>query len=308
MKTFEIRKVLVAMDFSPESMNALKTAVAICKRQFAVLTLIHVVEIPLFYTVESGRMLNAMLPGLVKIANENLGALSKKIAIEHSIPVSHIVQSGNAADEVCRWAFDYETDLVVTGTHGTSGLREFFLGSNSYRVVKNAPCPVLTIPGNNTWIDFRKILFPVRLVPHILDKYDIVRPIAKKNGSSMLIAGLVDKREVADANEMSVLVDYIRNQISEDDIICNGKVYYCEDITKQVLTLSNLEKPDLIVITTSLDETIRDFFLGPYSQGIVNRSLFPVLSIRPSFSDQSQQSLSKRIVDNFDSLYQRASA
>jgi nucleotide-binding universal stress UspA family protein len=299
METYKIKRVLVPIDFSTVSLNALETAVAICKRQLATLTLIHVVENTyVLFPPEAGGATGAILPDLVKNANETLNELAKKLRTNHDLVINHIVQSGNPADEICRWALHKEFNLIVMGTHGASGLREFFLGSNAYRVVKNSPCPVLTIPGSNTWIDFKKILFPIRMVPHALDKYDIVRPIIQKNGSSMTIAGIVKKNAATGFVEMKELVETVQSKIIEDDVICQSEIHYCEDVSKQVLTISETEKPDLIVITATLDSSLKDFFLGPYTQDIVNHARYPVLSIRPDISEDPAKSLSTIVNHN----------
>ena len=287
MKTYEIKKVLMPVDFSEVSKNALQTAIAICKRQLSTLTLMYVIENTYtLFTPGEVMAVSTILPGLIKDANENLGKLAKELRVKHDLVVNHIVQSGNAADEICQWAYHKEIDLIVMGTHGTSGLREFFLGSTAYRVVKNAPCPVMTIPGTNRWLDFKKILFPVRMVPHALDKYDIVRPIIRKNAASLLIAGVVKKTDSTGVLEMDSLVNTVRTKIAEDNVICGSEVHYCEGIARMVLDIANLEKPDLIVITATLDTSLKDFFLGPYTQDIVNHSQFPVLSIRPEISKE----------------------
>jgi nucleotide-binding universal stress UspA family protein len=296
METYNIKKVLVPIDFSTVSLNALETAIAICKRQLATLTLIHVVENTyVLFPPEAGGATGAILPDLVKNANETLNELAKKLRTNHDLVINHIVQSGNPADEICRWALHKEFNLVVMGTHGASGLREFFLGSNAYRVVKNSPCPVLTIPGSNTWIDFKKILFPIRMVSNALDKYDVVRPIIQKNGSSMTIAGIVKKNDATGFIEMKELVESVQSKITEDDVICQSEIHYCEDVSKQVLSISESEKPDLIVITATLDSSLKDFFLGPYTQDIVNHAQYPVLSIRPEIAVDSVKSLSSII-------------
>jgi len=182
--------------------------------------------------------------------------------------------------------------MIVMGTHGTSGLREFFLGSNAYRVVKNSPCAVLTLPGTNQWLDFKRILFPVRMVQHALDKYENVRPIIRKNKSSLLITGIVTKTEPNQLIEMKSLVEAVRDKIEEDDVRCESEVHYCENVAQQVLKIATEVKPDLIVITATLDTSIKDFFLGPYTQDIVNHAKFPVLSVRPSPSKNLESSLS----------------
>ncbi|MDH4091215.1 MAG: universal stress protein [Cyclobacteriaceae bacterium] len=282
MEKYEIRRVLVPVDFSQVAVNALETAVAICKRQLTTLTLIHVVE-NTFRLVppEAGATVANILPGLVKKANESLNELAKRIRTKHDLVVNHVVQSGNPADEICGWAHQKEVDLIVMGTHGSSGLREFFIGSNAYRVVKNAPCPVMTIPGTRTWIDFKNILFPIRMVPNALDKYEVIRPIVRKNSSSLLIAGIVKENDASGFDKMKELVDTVSRKIDEDQVSCRSKVLYSEDVARQVLAVSEVEKPDLIVITATLDSSLKDFFLGPYTQDIVNHARFPVLSIRP---------------------------
>lgn len=284
MKKYEINRILVPVDFSTLAKQAMETAVAISKRQLATITLMYVVENTfVLLPPEVSGAAGTLLPQLVKDANENLSNLAKELRVKHDIVVNHIVQSGNPADEICRWALHKKMDMIVMGTHGTTGLREFFMGSNAYRVVKNAPCPVLTLPGHNQWIDFRKILFPVRMVPHALDKYEAVRPIIKKNGSSLLIAGVVKNSDPGSLIEMKTLVDTVRQQISDDDIICGSEVHYCDNPSEQVLDIADRTKPDLIVITATLDSTVKEFFLGPYTQDIVNHAKFPVLSIKPEY-------------------------
>ncbi|MBL7862212.1 MAG: universal stress protein [Cyclobacteriaceae bacterium] len=292
MKNYEINKILVPVDFSTLANNAIQTAIAMSKRQLATITLMYVVENTyVLFPPEASVAAGALLPQLVHDANQNLGTLAKELRVKHDIVVNHIVQSGNPADEICRWALHKKMDLIVMGTHGASGLREFFMGSNAYRVVKNAPCPVLTLPGNNQWLDFKKILFPVRLVPNALDKYEMVRPIIRKNGSSLQIAGIVKRNDPTGLTETKALVHSLRKQIVEDEVICVSEVYYCEDVAKQVLAISEVEKPDLIVITATLDTTLKDFFLGPYTQDIVNHAHFPVLSIKPEKSPDQVKSL-----------------
>jgi nucleotide-binding universal stress UspA family protein len=302
MEAYEIKKILVPVDFSPVSLNALETAIAICKRQHAILTVIHVVENTyVLFPPEAGNAAGTILPELLKSANESLNDLAKKLRTENDLVVNHIVQSGNPADEICRWAHHKEIDLIVMGTHGVSGLREFFMGSNAYRVVKNSPCPVITIPGDNQWLDFKKILFPIRLVHNALEKYDIVRPIIRKNGSSLLISGIVKRTNPTGLSEMKTIVESVKKKLSEDDVICGSEVHFCDNVAKQVIEISETEKPDLIVITATLDTSLKDFFLGPYTQDIVNHAKYPVLSIRPEISKKSIGMLSE-IQNHFSEL------
>ncbi|MEP7323164.1 MAG: universal stress protein [Saprospiraceae bacterium] len=285
MKTLEIKRVLVPIDFSEVSLNALESAIAICKIQLSTLTLIHIVENNfMLFSQELSGLNGNILSDLMKIAEDQLSKLAKKIRVKHDIVVNHIVQPGNPADETCMFAVQKQSDLIVIATHGTSGFREFFLGSNAYRVVKNAPCPVLTIPGKSSWTEFRNILFPIRMVPNAFEKYDVVRPIIRRNNSSLLIAGFIQLKFPTGFVEMKEKVDHYKNIVLRDDVICRSEVHTCDNVAKKVLSISEIERPDLIVITATLDEKLKDFFIGPYTQTIVNHAHFPVLSIRPEIN------------------------
>jgi len=290
MLRYRINRVLVPTDFSDVANNALQTAIAVCKRQLASLTLIHVIENSYFlFQPEAGGAAGSVLPRLIQDANENLASLARELRLEHDLVVDYVVRSGNPADEICALAFHRSTDLIIMGTHGASGLREFLVGSNAYRVVKNASCPVMTIPGHHQWLDFKKILFPVRMIPQALDKYEYVHPIIRMNGSSVMIAGIVKRTNPDGLVEMQALVDSFRKKTAGDNVMCSSEVHYTENVARQVLNISEQEKPDLVVITATLDTTVRDFFLGPYTQDIVNHSKFPVLSIRPGEDAAKEQ-------------------
>lgn len=285
MESYEIKRILVPVDFSPASVNALQTAVAMAKRQLATLTLLHVIENSyVLVPPETRPEAFGMLTELMAKANEQLSLLAKVLRFQHDLVVNHVVQVGNPADEACRWALHKGISLMVMGTHGSSGLRQSYLGSCAYRVVKNAPCPVITIPGTSEWLDFKKVLFPIRLVPQALDKYEVLRPILRKNGSSLMLAGIVKRNDTSGFDDMKKLVDRVARQMADDKVLCVSDVYRGDNVAQMVVEIANQVCPDLIVITATLDPMLGDFFLGPYTQDIVNHAHFPVLSVRP---DQS---------------------
>ena len=64
---------------------------------------------------------------------------------EHGFAARWLLRAGAAADEIVKAAADEHADLLVMGTHGRNGLERFFLGSVADRVIRTAPCPVLTV-------------------------------------------------------------------------------------------------------------------------------------------------------------------
>jgi nucleotide-binding universal stress UspA family protein len=290
MTAYEINKVLVPLDFSPVADSALDTAVEICKRQGATLTLLHVVESSLaIFGHKAGIAATSILPELVESAQANLYVKCAEITSVHRVRTNCMVVTGNPALEITHSATEKKIDLIVMGTHGATGIREFLIGSNAYRVVKNAACPVLTVPGTTPWREFRKILFPVRLVPHALAKYDVLKPIISRTGS-VRISGIVSVDDERGITEMKALVTQVKNRMLLDNVICGTDVHVCGNAAKQVYEIAKAENPDLIVITATIDTSLKEFFLSPYTQDIINHSQYPVLSVRPKHTIEADES------------------
>lgn len=151
MKPFQ--KILVPVDFSEHSERALRTAVMLARSHGASLTIVHVYE-PLAFAVPQGYELigEAQLQRLFEEFQRGL-VQQKELALAEAgaapgaekLPVETQLLHGFAATEICYLAEHASFDLIVMGTHGRRGLRHALLGSVAERVVRMAPCAVLTV-------------------------------------------------------------------------------------------------------------------------------------------------------------------
>ncbi len=141
-----IRMILVPIDFSLHSKNALKYAVPMARQFRAAVRLVYVVE-PTVYPADLG-FGQVVLPGveeeLREKGGEELQALIQK-EIGKTVPASWTVRTGNPHQEILREAEDANVDLIVVATHGHSGVEHMLFGSTADRIVRHARCPVLTI-------------------------------------------------------------------------------------------------------------------------------------------------------------------
>ena len=140
-----LSKVLVPIDFSPESRNALLYARAFSRRSGASLTVLHVVE-PILCQADYGYgPVGRQYPNqeLLNKARAKLNKLCKRVTdIEH-VPMA-FVRSGMADAEIVQTARDLNIDLIVMGTRGAS--REpTATTSICEMVVRSAPCPVYIV-------------------------------------------------------------------------------------------------------------------------------------------------------------------
>src|SRR5664280_924125 len=198
MKT-QINSILIPTDFSDLSESALKVGIAIAKRQNAEVTLLHVVDL-LPYLLPTEVLLTNSKEVLSRMG-KRLQEVSEKIQKDTGLKAVVKVLEGTPSDSICKFANEENISLIVMGTHGVSGLREFFIGSEAFRVIKNSTCPVLTIPGNWQKTDFEKVLFPIRLSPDIYKTYFYARPIIEKNNSELFILGLYEREKDIDNTE-----------------------------------------------------------------------------------------------------------
>jgi nucleotide-binding universal stress UspA family protein len=276
-----IKNILVPTDFSELSADATGTAVAMCKRHNATLHILHVVENRFLSAPPDANMAAVyIVPELEKTGAENLAELEKKIKSKQGVNIVTYLEFGNPSDVIRDKAMDLSVDLIVMGTHGASGLREFFIGSNAYNVIKNTTIPVLTIPGKKKIMDFKRILFPIRATKGIMDKYDFVAPIIEKNNAELIIAGLSLPGEAYNLGPFDEEIRELGKSLRLNHTHFKSEHFVCKNYAKKVLELSKKEKADLIVINASLDYKWRQFYIGPYTQQVVNHSKVPVLSIR----------------------------
>lgn len=142
----EIKKVLFATDFSEGSSHALPYAVDLAKQYGAKLYIVHVL-----YDVAktSGWYVpHVSIDEIYKDMGSGAQAQLDKTFTEEMRgvkDVERIVLKGTPHDELCRFAEEKGVDLIVLGTHGRRGLDRVLFGSTAEQVVRNAPCPVLSV-------------------------------------------------------------------------------------------------------------------------------------------------------------------
>lgn len=148
MKPF--KKILVPTDFSPHSLEAVRTGVDLARRYEGSLTLVHVYD-PVAYALPEGYVLFTppQFEKLIAALEQQLEG-SKQVAREAgAAEVETRLLQGFPAGEIVDFAASAGIDLIVMGTHGRTGAKHLFLGSVAERVVRTAPCPVLTLKAES---------------------------------------------------------------------------------------------------------------------------------------------------------------
>ena len=143
----DLHRILVPTDFSKFSANALTYGTAFAEKFGAELYLLHVVQDLALFIPEAVLVVPPVLPPVEQFLTAARAALDRVIAGLNlpGVTVHPAVSEGTPFDEIIRFAREKDIDLIVMGTHGHTGLAHILMGSVAEKVVRKAPCPVLTV-------------------------------------------------------------------------------------------------------------------------------------------------------------------
>jgi nucleotide-binding universal stress UspA family protein len=142
----KLQRILVPIDFSDHSKNALKYAITFAQQFKASIDLIYVVE-PTIYPADFsfGQIgFPNVEEELQAHGNEELETLIKK-EISGKVAARKAVRTGKPFYEINQYAQERDIDLIIIATHGHSGMEHILFGSTAEKVVRKAPCPVLVV-------------------------------------------------------------------------------------------------------------------------------------------------------------------
>lgn len=141
-----ITRILVPTDFSPTADAALDYAFGLAEKFDASLQLLHVLDDPFVFEGMSAEAYISEAPVLrTAMLEDARERLRHRAAPRGGVPVETEVLFGHGARTIAEYAAERGIDLIVMGTHGRTGFAHFMVGSVAERLVRIAPCPVLTV-------------------------------------------------------------------------------------------------------------------------------------------------------------------
>ncbi len=278
MKNYKISKVLCPIDFSELSDNSLKTAIAICKRQKAKLTLIHVYET--FFADESSNLKEEKMMGSYTQVQKKLLDYATRISEQNKIEIITAIEKGDPADVICEFAKDSGISMIILSAHGTSEQIEG-IGQTALNIVKNAQCPVLSIHGSAERLHFKKIVYPIRMNQKIFEKFNYVESIIAKNNSELIIAGIADKEKHEHITEVVFSIDILREMCMEEKIPYSTVILPCSNFAEKVIETATKKNADMVVISSKLNYDANAKKLGFFAEQILLQATCSVLCISP---------------------------
>jgi nucleotide-binding universal stress UspA family protein len=282
-----IDSTLVPIDFSDSSFLALDHAVAIAKinEDAQVVTLLHIVEGSNFNSVtdisqvsEGDRdalAIEGALNRLNKIAD-------KYKSSDNKVTFKFLVASGKPYRKIAQIAKDINADVIVMGTHGSSGVQAF-AGSNASKVIQIAPCPVVVIKEKAFSNGYKNIVLPLDLTLETKQKVAFAVRIAEYYNSTIHLISMSESDEFLSKrleNNMTQVERYLTDRgIKTTSTILDASG---GNFARQTIVWAQGKDADLIVIMSQQEKGLSEFIYGSYAQQIVNKSPIPVMAVNPN--------------------------
>jgi len=163
-----MKKILVPCDFSPNSIEAFKVAINIAAANKARVEVLHIIEFPAYFVGTFDVPIQTYDPSVMfefdRVAVKNFKKLKSSYARKNDKVKFHIVH-GAIIHSIREYITSKKIDLVIMGTKGASGLKEFFIGSNTEKIVRTSSVPVISVRNATQLSSVKNIIFPTNLDP-----------------------------------------------------------------------------------------------------------------------------------------------
>ncbi|MFZ4399569.1 MAG: universal stress protein [Bacteroidales bacterium] len=273
-----MKEIIVAIDFSKGSLYALELAIDIANKTNANIMMVWVdseTDTDSEFLAMGSESRNDAKMHIEKIQKEFQPKLVNST-------LSFKLRRGRVYSEIANQAKYNDADLIIAGTHGASGFEKMWMGSNAFRIVTYAPCPVITVRyGFNFNKKLERILLPIDSSSDTRQKVPFACRMAKYFDAEIHILGLYTTTLKAIRRKVDTYVEQVEKYMDENHAKHVTSFLEADNTTTTTIDYSQQINADLIVIMTEQEKTAANFWLGPYAQQMVNNSPIPVLSIQP---------------------------
>ena len=276
-----MKKIIVPVDFSQHSEFALKAAALLAKKNDAQIYALHMLDMIDGSLNESANYQQEKTFFLLKLAEKKFKTFLKKDYLK-DVKVTPIVKHFKVFSEVNEIAKNENADLIIMGSHGASGLKEFFVGSNTEKVIRFSEIPVLVVKNELADFNFDNIVFPTDFSDEIVNTYIQAKEVVKDfNGNLHLLYVNTPFDNFKTSAEMENLaVNFLNKAEGNTDKLKDVNFVSDRTIEKGILNFSNTVGADLIAVSTHGRKGLSHVFRGSLSEDIANHASLPILTFK----------------------------
>ncbi|MBF8151167.1 universal stress protein [Winogradskyella sp. F6397] len=273
-----MNRILVPTDFSEQAENALKVAAMLARTHNSEIYLLHMMEIPMQHKdpahAQSDIPETLFFMNLARKRFENLMAQDYL----ENITVHETVKADITFNEINDSCKEFNIDLIVMGSHGATGLKEMFVGSNAEKVVRSSEVPVLVIKNEHQSFKVSDFVFASDFNNDNKETYKQAVKFAQAFDSKIHLVLVITSSNFMTSYEAKTRVtDFISGEAFDNYTIT---IHNDHTVEQGILNISKDLDADLIGISTHGRQGIAHFFNGSISEDLVNHAKRPVITFK----------------------------
>ena len=273
-----MKNILVPVDFSEPSANALEVAARIANLQGAGITVLHMLGISESVVTKYKTQEFEEARYYMMLARKRFKTFLDKPYLK-GIKTNQIVQNYKIFSELNNVAKEQHSDLIVMGSHGTSGLTEFFVGSNTEKVVRTSDIPVMVIKAPDPDFEIKTILFGCDFKDESILAYKNVKEFANLFSAGLKLIYVntpYHKFISSSALEKQIKTFFYKSGEEEQKVI----IYNDYSVEQGLMNYSKEGDYSLLAIPTHGRKRLSHLLLGSIAEDVANRANLPVLTLK----------------------------
>lgn len=273
-----MKRILVPTDFSKHAEYALKVAAQIARKNDSEIILLHMLELPHQSSDALGN--GSDIPEIMFFKNRAIGKLEDLMDVDYlkGINISEIIQFEKAFEGILAVSRKNNVDFIVMGSHGASGAKEMFIGSNTEKVVRTSDVPVLVIKNETPDFNADNFVFASDFSAEIKKPFGKFLEVAKAFNSHLSLVMI----NTPNSFKSTAVAEKIMSEFIGGFNLSNFSTHIYNDanVEKGILNFANSVKADVIGMCTHGRTGFSHFFNGSISEDLVNHAVRPVITFK----------------------------
>lgn len=248
-----MKTILVPTDFSENAKNALHYALEIALSTKAEILLIHISPIPYNFDSRVAEITEIMEQYSRKTLDEVISTIKKNTKYK-DIKIRGTSKTDKLLTAILNVSKKENADLIVAGTKGASGMGKFFFGSNTAEIIRQAHLPVLVVPGDATYQQFRTMVYAIDYREDDLSFLHELEKFADQLGVKIETLHVAAKNSLYEQIVHRGLVQLMTDKFSDifadhhlviNESVVDGVENYINNHPNSLLTMAHYKKPFL---------------------------------------------------------------
>lgn len=272
-----MKKIIVPTDFSDCAFNALRTASVLARQIDAEIHLVHAYEKPLSGLSLQVEVDLAALRQLRSYIDEEIDRMLQSEFLVGLNVIKH-VEADRKPWEILNLDPYIGMDLIVMGSHGSSGVKETFIGSNTQRFVQHSELPVLVVKESHDPREFKDILFASNFFGESDTAFEKVRDWINMFDAKVHLLKVITPANFERSEYSQTIMEDFGDKHGLENYDCH--IYNDISLEKGIFSFARANKTDMLLVGTHGRKGLSHLILGSLAEQLVNHAAMPVMTMK----------------------------